>query len=992
MCSAARDLRAEIPEPYNSEKSDTPPLPAVEAAARWQLPEGFKATAFASEPDVRQPIAMAVDGRGRVWVAENYSYGPFGDRFTNPLRDRIVILEDTDGDGVHDKRTVFADNLHVLSSVEVGFGGVWALALPNLIFIPDRDGDDKPDGPPEVVLDGWDLLGAHHTMANGLRWGPDGWLYGRQGIVARSLVGKPGAPASERLPLSVCIWRYHPVRKTLELVCEGTTNPWGMDWNGHGELFFINTVIGHLWHAIPGAHFKRMFGEDANPRVYQLIDQHADHYHWDTREKWSDVRTIGITASSSSAGGGHAHTGLMIYQGDNWPDSYRGGLFTINFHGRRLNRERLERVGGGYVAKHTPDLAQSADPWFRGVDLLYGPDGGVFISDWSDTGECHDDDAIHRQSGRIYKITHGAPKRVSVDAGKLSPAGLVEMVWHKNEYLSRLARRQIQERAVFGGDLTGVREALARMFAEGADAVAKLRALWALHLAGATDAAFLRGLLTHSDEHVRAWAVRLLLDDAAAAAKDAETARALAVRAADESSAFVRLALASALQRLPADKRAAVAEPLVRRAEDAEDHNIPMMLWYGLQPLGDSDPETLAKLGAVCELPDTRRCVARRLTEHLPVSSAPLDALLRKAAEAGPAFQKDVLAGMSEALSGLREAAAPSVWSELTPKLANGGDPEVRATFLRLGVIFGDGAALEILKAEALNDKVDPGARRTALRSLIDARAAGLREICEKLFGEPELSVTAADGLSLETDPAVAAGMLARFSRLTDAEKGQVLGILISRPAWAAEVLKAMAEGRVPRVLLTAFHARQIRGFNDAALNARLTEVWGELRESSGEKQALVDKWKAKLTPEVLRQADLANGRALFASLCASCHKLYGEGADIGPDLTGGGRDNLDYLLNNIADPSAVMAKDYQLSIVTMKDSRVLSGILRARNDQLVVLQTLAETLNLDARDVQSIETSPISLMPEGLLDALSDTEARDLFGFLMYKEGGIIE
>src|SRR5690606_30316180 len=142
-------------------------------------------------------------------------------------------------------------------------------------------------------------------------------------------------------------------------------------------LFFINTVIGHLWHGIHGAHMKRMHGQDLNPRVYLQMDQIADHYHWDTGGSWTDSREGAKgSATADALGGGHAHVGMMIYQGINWPESYRGKLFTLNLHGRRLNVERLERRGSSYVGKHEPDMLKTEDPWFRGIDLTYGPDGG----------------------------------------------------------------------------------------------------------------------------------------------------------------------------------------------------------------------------------------------------------------------------------------------------------------------------------------------------------------------------------------------------------------------------------------------------------------------------------------------------------------------------------------------------------------------------------------------------------------------------------------
>ena len=279
-----------FPKPYDSETHGQP-MPAAEAARSFKMPPGFKVTVFASEPDVRQPIAMTFDPRGRLWVAENYTYAEAKLRYDTNLSDRVLIFEDTDHDGHFDKRTVFYDQAKVLTSVEVGLGGVFLLCPPRLLFIPDRNHDDIPDGEPEVLLDGFDVTGGnHHTFANGLRWGPDGWLWGRVGISNTPRIGRPGTPEAERIHMNGGIWRYHPTRHIVEAVCSGTTNPWGHDWNTVGEPFFINTVIGHLWHAIPGAHFKLMYGDDVNPHSYGLIDQHADHYHFDTGAGWTKSR------------------------------------------------------------------------------------------------------------------------------------------------------------------------------------------------------------------------------------------------------------------------------------------------------------------------------------------------------------------------------------------------------------------------------------------------------------------------------------------------------------------------------------------------------------------------------------------------------------------------------------------------------------------------------------------------------------------------------
>ena len=377
----------EFPAIVNSEKSLAKPMDPSEVVKTAKLPSGFELSVFAAEPNVQNPIAITTDERGRLWVAENYSWSGNGaGGFDGNQRDRIVVLEDQNGDGKHEKRTVFFDNARKLTSIEVGNGGIWALCLPQLLFFPDRNRDDVPDGPAVVMLDGFDADVVGHTPANGLKWGPDGWLYARHGIQATSSIGKPGASDSQRIKINTGVWRYHPIRGDVETVMHGMTNSWGFDFDQHGEMFVINTVIGHLWHVVPGAHVERMYGVDLNPHTYQLIAQTADHVHWDTGEKWNTVQK-GMSDKTDAAGGGHAHIGLMIYQGDNWPAEYRHHLYTLNLHGLRINSNRIERQNAGYVGRRAPDHSFFRDPFFRGMDLVTGQDGGVYIADWSDTGD-----------------------------------------------------------------------------------------------------------------------------------------------------------------------------------------------------------------------------------------------------------------------------------------------------------------------------------------------------------------------------------------------------------------------------------------------------------------------------------------------------------------------------------------------------------------------------------------------------------------------------
>ncbi len=335
----------DFPPPRNTELSATRPLSA--SGGRRGLPRRRVSCVgvFAAEPDVQNPIAMAWDRRGRLWIAENYTYSDTTDRFDLRQRDRVLIFEDADADGRFDRRTVFTDDVQMLASIEHGFGGVWLLCPPRLLFVPDRDGNDVPDGPAEVVLDGFSVaVENHHTFANGLNWGPDGWLYGRCGASSPGEVGVRGTPADRRVPVRGGLWRYHPTRKRFEMLAHGTTNPWGHDWDALGEAFFINTVNGHLWHLIPGAHYTRPHTIEPNPRAYALIDQHADHYHWDNSRP-ADLRQQGRARGRPPYGGGAR---------PQWDDDLPGRpvavrvsvgrLFTLNFHGRAQRERRAART------------------------------------------------------------------------------------------------------------------------------------------------------------------------------------------------------------------------------------------------------------------------------------------------------------------------------------------------------------------------------------------------------------------------------------------------------------------------------------------------------------------------------------------------------------------------------------------------------------------------------------------------------------------------
>jgi putative membrane-bound dehydrogenase-like protein len=587
--------------PLLAKDPSDPPSPQ-ESVKRMKVPEGFRVSLVAGEPTLVKPIGATTDERGRLWVVESHSY-PNWITDGKPGKDRVLICE-PDGKGGWSCK-VFLDNGVNLSGIAVGFGGVWLCAVPELLFVPVRPGEDRPAGPARAILDGWSTK-TKHNVFNSLAWGPDGWLYGCNGIQSQSLVGAPGSAREKRVALDCGVWRYHPTRRTFELVASGTTNPWGLDWNEHGEMFITNCVIKHIFHVVPGAHFVRMYGQDLNRYCYDLIESCADHIHWGGGN-WTDSR--GGKGAHSAAGGGHAHAGAMCYLGDIWPAEYRGRIFMGNIHGNRLNEDRLERSGSTYVARHGHDFLMGNDEWFRPLWLHMAADGGVFLGDWHDTGECHNYDRTH-PSGRVYHIAFGKASKSIPDLPGQSDEALVALQRHRNDWYARQSRRLLQERAAAKKLGANVREWLDRELRDGKELTHRLRALWTLHAIDGTTEKRLLEVLDSPDEPLRIWAVRLLVGHGSPSAPAIDR---LVAQARKEKAAPVRSALASALQKLPLAKRWELAGVLAARAEDATDPCLPLMIWYGIEPLVPTDPVKATQLLVKAKIPLVRRHIARRI-------------------------------------------------------------------------------------------------------------------------------------------------------------------------------------------------------------------------------------------------------------------------------------------------------------------------------------------------------------------------------------------
>ncbi len=591
---AAKPGQPEIPEPLAPKK----------AADTMVVPDGFRVDLIAAEPDVRQPIGMCVDDRCRIWVAEAYSYPKHS---AEAQKDRILILEDSDADGTFETRKVFFDKLNYITGIEVGFGGVWVMSPPYFYYFPDHNGDDLPDGKPQVLLDGFGNHANSHNLANGFAWGPDGWLYGTHGRTNWSTPGKPGTPKEERVRFDGGVWRYHPVRHVWEPYADGCTNPWGIDWNDHGQAFIPNTVNPHLFHVIQGAHYEPWRGRESSQYAYQRIQTIADHLHY----LGGDNIRAGIgTPNELELGGGHSHCGILVYLGDNWPDRYRNTVLLHNTHGRRINHDLPHRQGSGYTATHGGNFLISKDPWLMGVSFQPAPDGSVYFSDWSDTGECHSVRNTRKETGRLYRISYGRPKPRKVNLLEMSVEQLVELQLHKNDWHVRHARRILHERAVTQWPMKKAHRRLRGILDNNPDITRKLRALWALRVTDGTPDSLLLQQLSHPNEHLRAWAITLLCENRNPS--DAALKKFVAL-AADGDSQLVRLHLASALQRIKPDKRWKLAEALLSRPEDIDDQNLPLMYWYGVEPLVEVDVTRFLGLAAKAKSPLVRQFIARRL-------------------------------------------------------------------------------------------------------------------------------------------------------------------------------------------------------------------------------------------------------------------------------------------------------------------------------------------------------------------------------------------
>ncbi|GAB3252009.1 hypothetical protein GCM10027347_10790 [Larkinella harenae] len=942
-------------------------LTPEEAVKSMTIKDGYQVNAWASEPMITQPMAFCWDDRGRLWVAENRDYESRGHGFSKAGNSRILILEDTNHDGVADSQKVFLDSIPFPAAMAVGFDGLFLGAPPNLLFVPDRNGDDKADVKDiEVRLTGWGIRDRHETL-NSLHWGPDGWLYGLQGFATPSKVRKPNGKGKlykhndpfpedilqgEGTDINGGVWRYHPIKDRFEVVAHGFSNPWGIDYNAKGQLVMTACVIPHLWHVIPGGIYHRQGGQHFNPYVYEDIKTIADHSHRS------------------------AHGGARVYQSDAFPSSEQGRLFMANIHEHAILSDILEPKGSGYVGHHGDDFLQANNAQWVGFSVEIGPDGGLYVLDWHDADICGKE-VLNGETGRIFRVM---PKNSLAenwtgrysDLNKMNDAQLVSLQTSKSDWHARRARIILQNRATKGKLNGPIHAQLRQLFETNANADYRLRALWALHITGGFKEPELVKALDDNDPYIRAWAVQLLCEDRSASSAAQEK---FVKMAREDQSAVVRLYLASALQRVNTETAWKIAGELIQHGEDKGDHNLPKMIWYGFEPLVKQNPERALALTARCEIPMLARFVARRTVDADQTST--LITALGKSSK----NQISLLEGMRDGLEGRSDLTAPANWKTVYAQLKV--NPKTASLAHQVAGQFGDTETARQAMVTLKNTKAPLDQRQKALKAIASRQRPELRTEFPALLNEPNLRTEAIRAIAGYDQESLGELLLKRYSTFSPADKLQVVQTMSSRPKYGWQLTQALKNNLIPKRDVPTYAARQLL----RVVGSGFVEVWGPI-EQNGIDEKAYNRYQKLLSDRALLAANTTKGRLVFQRTCGPCHKMYGEGGIIGPDITGSNRTNLDYLLSNILDPSGEIQDDYKMVVITTRNGRTYTGNVAGENERQVTLRVVGQDpVVLNKSEIQSREVTPNSMMPTGLLDGLTESEIIDLVAFLRTNE-----
>jgi putative heme-binding domain-containing protein len=967
----------------------TAPLAPRQALQSLKAAPDLAVDLVLSEPAVRQPVFTTFDERGRLWVVQYLQYPfPAGlkvveyDQYIRakfdkvpppPPRhfrgaDRITIHESSRGDGVFDRAKVFVEGLNITTAVLPGRGGVWVLNPPYLLFYLDRNHDDVPDGDPQVHLSGFGLEDTH-SVANSLAWGPDGWLYGANGstCTARVRVDISGSPATTDF-MGQVIWRYHPERHIFEIFAEGGGNIFGVEFDDKGRLYSGTNGDARAVYYVQGGYYRKAWGKHGpltNPYALGYYDFMP---HRGNRERFT-------------------HT-FVEYGGDGLPEAFRGKILAVNPLQRRIQVAHKEEVGSGYQTVEEPFLLTSSDGWFRPVDIRAGPNGALYVSDFYEARISHVDprDNWDRTNGRIYRIrAHDARPVGRFDLAQRSSAELAALLAHGDRWHRQTALRLLGDRKD-ASVVPPLRQNIERTTGQLA-----LESLWALYQVGGFDSATaLRGL-DHEDPFVRLWTVRLLGDDRTTAGALASRLAALAEK---ETHPQVRSQLASSARRLPAAVSLPLLRNLVKHREDSDDPHIPLLIWWALEAKAESDRDPVVQFfqdASLWQEPLVQRHLLERVVERYALAggsanTATCAALLRLAP--GPETARLLVSGLDKAFAGRATGTLPVDFREaIEQTLAKAGRSDAA---LALGLRLGLPAALDEAFRLIADDRARPDDRLRYIRVLGEAPQPGAVPVLLRQLrtGADTLRVEILTALQRYDDPAIGQAVLAlavEGQPQPGSVRSAAYSLLASRPRWALDLLRTVDAGKLRSSSVPADVVRKLSLHRDEQAARLIRKHWGRVGPAtSQEKQREIDR-----LVKVVRggTGDAPRGRTVFGATCAKCHKLFGEGGVLGPDLTGYERDNLLFWIENIVDPSAVIREEYTTTVVETTDGRVLTGILAEQDrGSLLLRDPEGKEIRLARDNIASMHASAQSLMPEDQLHPLSDQQVRDLFAFLMSK------
>jgi putative membrane-bound dehydrogenase-like protein len=967
-----------------------PALTPEQSVQAFTVDAGLEIELVTSEPEVAQPVFMTFDERGRLWVVQYRQYPfPAGlkvvghdeywrvryDAFPPaapprhpPGADKVTIFEDRDGDGRFESSKDFVTGLNITTAALPGHGGAWVMNPPYLLFYPDADGDDTPDGDPVVHLAGFGLEDMH-AVASSLTWGPDGWIYGCQGSTCTAHVTRPGLDDKGLAFQGQAIWRYHPDSRRFELFAEGGWNNFAIAVDEKWRLFTGSNggILGV--HYVQGGFYRKHFpkhGPFTNPYTFGHVEGMADH---SSKAKLSQ--------------------GVAFCAADGWPADYRGAVLVARVLQQRIDLCEFLPDGSSYSAHERRAAVASSDPCFRPVDIKIGPDGAAYIADWHEPNVTWNvtagEGGLRQDTGRIYRLKpKDLPPATPIDFRALSGSQLVERLRHPNQWHRETARRLLRERC----DASLVPQLDTLLAAS--DGQLALEALWALHACTGFTAQSAVPLLRHPDPFVRLWTVRLIGDDHLA---DERLAKSLVDLARTDAHPQVRSQLACSARRLEAPTALPVIEALARRAEDLDDPNIPLLLWYAVEEkLRTSRDATLHWLESspLWEAPLFQSAVVARLGRRFTTErSAEALRTCARLLTIAPRLEdkKRLLNGMAEGLAGDKidqippelEAAFGPIWAARTPD----------AGLIEIAVRLGSRNAVPLATAAASAPDTAEKDRISLLRLLAERREqAGLGPALNLLRDSPSVALRQEALATVQAIGGDEAGraVLGQTQRHDDAWRASCLTVLSSRPSWARLLLDAVDAGTiaptsVPRDVVSALHA-----VLPDADKPRVTSHWGTVNQTPAAKQKRIAEVTALLTEG---PGDPAAGRQVFALICAACHTLHGDGRQVGPDLTGIDRADRAGLLLSIVDPNASVLPDFMAFRLVLRprqgeEPRQLLGFIQDETGNGLALVDVAGTRTaLAANDIADRAALPISLMPEGLLDGLSPAQIRDLFAWL---------